>query len=492
MTEENKTENRESAPAEAPKDNLVVTKHSAVINGKEVRYTVTAGTMVVSQESTKDGVYEGEKPRFEIFFTAYTLDDVEDISARPLTFSFNGGPGSCSMWVHMGFLGPRRVKLDAEGKVTKFPAPLVDNEYSILDLTDLVFIDPVLTGYSRAVTGNKNADFLGYTNDIHSVGDFIRLYVTRNERWSSPKYLAGESYGTPRSVGVCKYLSEEYSLDLNGLMLISTANDFSTLEFNPGNELPFILFLPTYAADAWYFKKLDEKYQRMSIEEFTAEVREFAGGEYLTALFKGSRLSEAERERIADKLVAYTGLSKDYILNTNLRIEIGGFCKELLRSEHLVVGRIDSRYTGTDRNNVGSSFEDDPSGYQLSGAFGGAINDYIHRELGFKSERPYKTSSDLWKDWSYKEFENSYMQQQAVIRDDMAKNKDLKVWVLCGYYDLATPFFAAEWVYDHIFLEKEYQKNLSFTYYPSGHMIYLHEPSLAQFRKDAEKWYSEA
>ena len=488
MTEEIVKENVQNIPAEKPQDHLVVTKHCVTINGKEIRYTVTVGTMVVSQESVKDGVYEGEKPRFEIFFTAYTLDDPGNIAERPLTFSFNGGPGSSSMWVHMGFLGPRRVSLDADGNVTKFPAPLIDNEYSVLDMTDLVFIDPVNTGYSRAIVGNKEDDFFGYENDVKSVGDFIRLYVTRNERWASPKYLAGESYGTPRSVGLAKYLSEEYSLDLNGLMLISTANDFSTLEFTPGNELPFVLHLPTYAADAWYYKKAAPQYLAMSIEEYIAEVREFAGGEYLTALFKGSRLSAEERESLAEKLSAYTGLKKQYVLNSNLRIEISAFCKELLRDEHLVVGRIDSRYTGTDRNNVGGTFEDDPSGYQLSGAFGGAVNDYFRRELGFKCERPYKTSSPLWKNWKYSE--NSFLQQQDIIRDDMAKNKDLKVWVICGYYDLATPFFAAEWVYDHIFLEPEYQKNLSFTYYPSGHMIYLHEPSLAQFRKDAENWYS--
>ena len=475
------------SPAEKPQDNIVTSKHSVTIDGKVIRYTVTVGTMVVSQESRKDGIYEGEKPRFEIFFTAYTLDEPGDIANRPLTFSFNGGPGSASMWVHLGFLGPRRVQLDPDGKVIKFPAPLIDNKYSILDLTDLVFIDPVMTGYSRAIVGNKEADFLGYENDIQSVGDFIRLYVTRHERWASPKYLAGESYGTPRSVGLAKYLSEEYSLDLNGLMLISTANDFSTLEFDPGNELPYVLHLPTYAADAWYYKKADPKYLGMSIQDYTKEVRAFAEEEYLTALFKGSRLTQSERENLAEKLSAYTGLSKRYILNSNLRIEISHFCKELLRDEHLVVGRIDSRYTGTDRNNVGGTFEDDPSGYQLAGAFGGAINDYFRRELGFKCERPYKTSVSLWKDWKYNN--NSYLQQQDIIRDDMSKNKDLKVWVICGYYDLATPFFAAEWVYDHIFLEPEFQKNLTFTYYESGHMIYLHEPSLAQFREDAVKWY---
>ncbi|MBR6091056.1 MAG: hypothetical protein IKP86_14050, partial [Anaerolineaceae bacterium] len=480
-------ENKENCIIEKPQDHLVSTKHCVTINGKEIRYTATVGTMVVSQESNKDGVYEGEKPRFEIFFTAYTLDEPGDISARPLTFSFNGGPGSSSIWVHMGFLGPRRVSLDDEGNVVKFPAPVIDNEYSILDLTDLVFIDPVMTGYSRSIPGNKDSDFFGYTKDIKSVGDFIRLYVSRYERWSSPKYLAGESYGTPRSVGLAKYLSEEYSLYLNGLMLISTANDFSTLEFTSGNELPFVLHLPTYAADAWYYKKLSPEYQAMNIEDFLREVREFAGGEYLTALFKGSRLSESEREHIADKLSAYTGLKKQYVLLSNLRIEISAFCKELLRDEHLVVGRIDSRYTGTDRNNVGGSFEDDPSGYQLVGAFGGVINDYLNRELGFKSDRPYRTSSDLWKEWNYSE--NSFLQQQDIIRDDMAKNKDLKIWVICGYFDLATPFFAAEWVYDHIFLEPEYQKNLSFTYYESGHMIYLHKPSLIKFRKDAENWY---
>ena len=487
-------ETKETPVCPEPTDNLITSKHSVTINGKKVNYTVTVGTMVVKQEVKKDGVYEGEKAKYEIFFTAYTLDGVKDLSSRPLTFSYNGGPGTCSMWVHMGFLGPRRVQLDADGNVTKLPAPIVDNEYSILDMTDLVFIDPVQTGYSRSVSGNKDDEFIGYTNDIHSVGDFIRLYVNRNERWGSPKYLAGESYGTPRSVGVCKYLSEEYGLYLNGMMLISTANDFSTLEFEPGNELPFVLFLPTYAADAWYHKCLDAKYQSMKLEDFVQEVREFAGGEYLTALFKGSRLTDAERDAIADKLEAYTGLSRRFILNSNLRIEISSFCKELLRDKHLVVGRIDSRYTGTDRNNIGIEFEDDPSSYLLSGAFGGVINDYLSRELGFHTDRRYKLSTDYWSGsltWHYKEYENRYLQQQATIRDDIARNPFMKVWVICGYYDLATPFFAAEWVYDHIFLEPEYRKNLNFTYYPSGHMIYLHEPSLKQFREDAGKFYQD-
>lgn len=485
---------KETAPAETVKDNLVTSKHCVTIGGKEIRYTVTVGTMVVSQESSKDNVYEGSKPRYEIFFTAYTMDDPADISKRPITFSYNGGPGSCSMWVHLGFLGPKRVKLDAEGNVIDFPAPLTDNEYSILDMTDLVFIDPVTTGYSRAVPENKTTDFIGYSNDIQSVSDFIRLYVTRNRRWNSPKYLAGESYGTARSVGVADYLASQFGMDLNGIMLISTAIDYSTLRFVPGNEMPYILFLPTYAADAWYHKKCAPKYLRLSLEEFLDEARAFAGGEYMRALFLGTRLEDAEKERIARKVADFTGLSKDYVMNSNLRIEIHRFCKELLRSDHLIIGRFDGRYTGFEGNSAGDKTESDPSSFQLRGAFSGAINAYFREELGYEDDNLYRLGNDYvistGSPWSYKEFENRFMQLEEVLQQTMLKNSRLKVWVLCSYYDLATPFFAAEWIYSHVFLEGSSRDNLKLTYYPSGHMFYTHEPSLKAFKEQAKAFYN--
>ena len=489
MTEEAK----ETVPRETVSDHLVTSKHSAVIAGKTIRYTVTVGTMVITDEITENGVYKGGSQRYQIFFTAYTLDDPEDIAKRPLTFSWNGGPGSSSMWVHMGFLGPRRVKLDSEGNVTEFPAPIMDNPFSILDMTDLVFVDPVTTGFSRALPENKVTDFIGYSNDIRSVGDFIRLYVTRNKRWASPKYLAGESYGTARSVGVADYLSTRCGMDLNGIMLISTAIDYSTLRFVPGNEFPYILFLPTYAADAWYHKKAAPRYLKMTLPEFMEEARAFAGGEYMRALFLGTRLPDTEKERIARKVADFTGLSKEYVLNSNLRIQIFRFCKELLRREHLTIGRFDGRYTGPEGNDAGERMNGDPSSYQLRGAFSSAINAYFSDELGYEEDNLYRLSNnyqeDLGSSWSYKEFENRYMQQEEILQQTMLRNKRLRVWVLCGYFDLSTPFFAAEWIYSHVFLEGPWRENLKLTYYPSGHMIYMHEPSLKTFRKQAEQFY---
>ena len=485
---------KETVQAEPIQDNLIVSKHSAVINGKTVRYTVTVGTIVIKSESTENGIYKGESGRCQIFSTAYTLDDVQDPARRPVTFSYNGGPGSSSVWVHMGFLGPRRVKLDSEGNVPEFPAPLTDNEYSILDLTDLVFIDPVTTGFSRALPENQVSDFIGYSNDIRSVSEFIRTYITRNKRWASPKYLAGESYGTARSVGVADFLSSQYGMDLNGIMLISTAIDYSTLRFVPGNEMPYILFLPTYAADAWYHKKAAARYLAMDLPAFMDEARAFAGGEYMRALFLGTRLPDDEKDRIAEKVSEFTGLSKEYVLNSNLRIVIHRFCKELLRRDHLVIGRFDGRYTGCEGNAAGEQMEADPSSYQLRGAFSAAVNDYFGRELGYENDSLYRLSNnyreELGSPWSYKEFENRFMQQEEILEKCMHRNSRLKTWVLCGYYDLSTPFFAAEWIYSHVFLEGALRDNLKLTYYPSGHMIYMHEPSLKLFRAQAEEFYA--
>ena len=267
-----------SAP---PEDHLVTTKHSAVISGQSLDYTTVAGTMAVT---TKGGVCE-------IFFTAYTLEGEWEAADRPLTFVFNGGPGSSSEWMHMGFLGPRRIACDENGQVTQFPVPIEDNEYSILDLTDLVFIDPVGTGYSRPAEGVDLSNFIGYENDNRTVGDFIRLYVSRYGRWSSPKYVAGESYGTIRAVGLSKYLSEKYALGLNGLMLISSINDFNTMMERIPSDYTYALYLPSYAADAWYHGKLAPRYQKMKLEDLLNEVRAFAGGEYLAALFAGRRLA---------------------------------------------------------------------------------------------------------------------------------------------------------------------------------------------------------
>ncbi len=485
---------KETQLSTEPEELISVTHHTAKINGKEISYTASVGRMILKEEIyQKDGdkkdTFDGNKSRAAIFYVAYTLDNVKAESSRSLTFSFNGGPGSASIWVHMGFLGPRRVELDQEGNPVSLPSSLKDNEFSILDMTDLVFIDPIGTGFSRAVEGNKEKDFFGYKADIESVGEFIRRYVTENKRWASKKYIAGESYGTTRSTGLADYLSDKFGLYLNGIILISTALDFMSLDFNPGNDLPYALYLPTYASDAWYHHKLSEKNQSRSLKDFLNEVCDFAGNEYLQALFQGDRLSDSVKNHIAQKLSEYTGIRKEWILEANLRIEQERFCKELMRDQRRTVGRLDGRYLGIDHDAAGEKTEDDPSSYQVTGAFVGAFIDYVTRELGYSTDIPYRHSTDLWRNWDYKEFENMYLQLQETLRKAMTRNKFMKVWVLDGYYDLATPFYAEEYVFSHLMLDSSLKENLTTTYYEAGHMMYLHEPSLKKFRSDAERFF---
>ena len=465
--------------APALQDNLVVTEHSAVIHGQSIPYTATTGTMALSTDLGQ----------YEIFFTAYTRSDVKDLTTRPVTFVFNGGPGSASLWLHMGFMAPKRLSLDPDGKALRLPAQLTDNDSSFLDMTDLVFIDPVGTGYSRVLGDTKVDSFYTYDGDIQSVGDFIRLYVSRYHRWGSPKYVAGESYGTTRAVGLCKYLAEAHSLGLNGLMLISSANNFASLEFGLGTELPYALYVPTYAADAWYHGKLDAAYQNMSLESFLEEVRSFVSETYEPALFKGRSLAEEERREVASQMAGYTGLSEDYILSSNLRVNLDNFCKELLHDEKQMVGRLDGRFSGPVTSGDLGDGDSDPSDFNTDYVFAAAINWYITEDLGFRTDLPYQALSiDVNKKWKF-DLDNAVISQENTIYEAMSKNSFLKVWVLCGYYDAATPFYAAEWVYNHVFIDDSRLDNLRFTYYPSGHMIYLHEPSLEKIHGEAEAWY---
>ncbi|MEZ4615856.1 MAG: hypothetical protein R2867_10180 [Caldilineaceae bacterium] len=339
----NSADAKENPKAEL-QDNLAVTEHEIMINGQPLHYTSTTGTIVMKDE-------EG-KAKSAIFFIAYTKNSVEDIGARPLTISFNGGPGSSSVWLHLGLLGPRRVLSGDVGALNPPPYRLTDNEFTLLSASDLVFIDPVSTGFSRPAPGEEAKQFHGLEKDIESVGDFIRLYVTRYKRWSSPKFLIGESYGTTRAAGLSGYLQNRHGMFLNGLMLVSSILNFQTARFNLGNDLPYLLFLPTYAATAHYHGQVADEY-KADLRGFLAEVADFAAGEYTLGLMKGDRLSGAEREQIIEKLARYTGLSPDYIERTNLRINIHRFCKELLRDQRRTVGRIDSRFQGIDRGAAG-------------------------------------------------------------------------------------------------------------------------------------------
>jgi len=489
-------EKKEEKPA--PKDNLVVTKHKVKIGGREIRYTVTAGTMILKEETAdREKEAEGEKPRAQVFFVAYTKDGngakstggTPALRKRPVTFSFNGGPGSSSVWLHLGVLGPRRVVLTDDGELPPPPFRLTDNQYSILDETDLVFIDPVSTGYSRAVDGQKPKDWHEFRKDIESVGDFIRLYTTRYNRWLSPKFLIGESYGTTRAAGLSGYLQERHGLYLNGLMLISAVLDFTTILFNTNNELPFTLFVPGYAATAWYHKKAGVG---QPLREFLKEAEDFARGEYASALMKGDLLSSAERIHVVQELARFTGLSTDFIERTNLRVIDQHFFKELLRESGRTLGRLDSRFLGIDRLGVTETAEYDPLLTNVIGPYTAGFYDYVRAELKFESDLHYEILSEKVWPWSYSVFENQYLNVAETMRKAMTYNPHLKVFVANGYYDLGTPYFATEYTFNHLGLNKSLQKNVSMGYYEAGHMMYIHMPSLKKMKKDLSKFIKSA
>lgn len=482
MPEEPKKPEEKKEEKASPKDNLVETKHKVTIAGQEIAYTVTAGTMVLKEETDdREKESEGEKPKAEVFFVAYVRDDVEDKSKRPLTFSFNGGPGSSSVWLHMGLLGPRRVVLEFNGSLPPPPYRLTDNEYSLLDETDLVFIDPVSTGYSRPVEGEKAKQFHGFRKDIQSVGDFIRLYTTRSGRWLSPKFLIGESYGTTRACGLSGYLQERHGLYLNGIMLISAVLDFSTLEFEIGNDLPHILFLPGYAAAAWYHRKLRI---RRPLQKLLKEVEQFALGEYADALLKGHQLTRRERARIVEKMSRYTGLSPEFIERSNLRINDQHFFKELLRDRGQTIGRLDARFTGLDRLGVTEQPEYDPLLANTIGPYTAGLYHYVRQELKFEADIPYEILNPKVWPWSYADHENRYVNVSETLRSAMTQNPHLKVFVANGYYDLGTPYFATEYTFNHLGLHESLRKNITMGYYEAGHMMYIHIPSLAALKED--------
>jgi carboxypeptidase C (cathepsin A) len=482
-------EKKEEKPA--PKDNIIESKHSIKIGGKEVKYTVTAGTMVLKEETPdREKESEGEKPRAQIFFIAYSKDGVKDKSKRPLTFSFNGGPGSSSVWLHLGVLGPRRVVMEFDGDLPRPPFQLTDNEYSLLDETDLVFIDPVSTGYSRAVEGQKPAEYHGFKKDIESVGDFIRLYATRYHRWLSPKFLIGESYGTTRAAGLSGYLFDRHNMMLNGIMLISSVLDFATIDFAFGNDLPYIVYLPGYAATAWYHDALKTK--RQPLQELLEEVEEFALGQYASALLKGDMLTPEERAIIVEKLSRYTGLSPAFIERSNLRVKDQHFFKELLRERGLTVGRLDSRFTGLDRSGATESPEYDPLLTNVLGPYTAGFYDYVRAELKYESDLPYEILTEKVHPWSFKEFEGQAIYVAETLRKAMTVNPHLKVFVANGYYDLGTPYFATEHTFNHLDLHESLRGNLSMAYYEAGHMMYIHLPSLEALKRDLTEFIHSA
>ncbi|HKH45992.1 MAG TPA: peptidase S10 [Thermoanaerobaculia bacterium] len=460
----------------APEEKSSRTHHSITLDGQKIPYTATAGTILLKDD---DGTVKAT-----VFSISYTRDGVNDPGTRPVTFSFNGGPGSASLWVHMGAFGPKRVERDPEGMSMKPPGRLVDNDLSILDVTDLVFIDPVDTGYSRTAPGQDGKQFHGVRQDVESVGEFIRLWVTRNERWASPKFIAGESYGTTRAAGLSLFLDERYGMQLNGLVLVSSVLNWQNQEFHTGNDMPYIIHLPTYAAAAWYHKKLPPELQQRDLRGLLQEVEAFSKTEYALALHEGDRLSPERRKEIAAKVARYSGLSQDYVERTNLRIDIYRFIKELLRDEGKTIGRLDTRFTGRDLDAAGENVEYDPSSVSLGGPYVAAVNDYIRRELKFDVDLIYEHSSRRVYPWSFEDFENQYLNMAEYLRQAMVRNPDLKVLITAGFYDLATPYFDAFYTVDHLGLPPELRNHISITTYEAGHMMYVRAADHRKLKQD--------
>lgn len=459
----------------------VVTAHEIRLNGTILKYHVTVGKLPIQ---TDTGELQGE-----IFYIAYTLDGPAAGAERALTFSFNGGPGSASVWLHLGMLGPRRVAMLADGGMPPPPFELVDNEYSWLDLTDLVFIDPVGTGFSRPATPEKGKEFWGLEQDIKTVGEFIRLYLTRSERWSSPLYLIGESYGTTRAAGLSGYLVDRSGIAFNGVILVSSVLNFQTISFAEGNDLPYALYLPTYAATAWYHRKLAPELQADLIRT-VEEAKSWALDRYWLALSKGSALPPEERRAIARGLARYTGLSEDFVERANLRVDDERFRKELLREDGLTVGRLDSRFVGMDKDAAGERFEFDPSMAAIRPPYTAAFNDYVRKDLGYESDLNYWILGGGVPSWDFGS-RGEFPDTSHDLRDAMLRNAYMKVFVASGYYDMATPMFGTEYTLTHLGIPAELGRNIQTEYFEAGHMMYIHEGSLAKMKTDITSFYQE-
>jgi carboxypeptidase C (cathepsin A) len=458
----------------------VVTRHEVTAAGKRLAYTVSTGMMPFRNA---EGVHEAN-----VFVMAYTLGDERGDVKRPVTFVFNGGPGSSSVWLHLGGLGPKRVRMEDEGWMPQPPFELVDNDYTWLDRTDLVFIDPVGTGYSKALTPELAKQFHEVEGDIASVGEIIRLWLSRNGRWTSPVYLAGESYGTTRAAGLAGHLVEK-GIALNGVILISMIFNFLTHEFHPGNDLPATLFLPTYTATAWYHQRLPSDLQKKALRDVLREVEEWAAGPYAQALFKGDSLAGTERTKVAKTLARYTGLGIDDVEGSNLRIDIHRFCKALLRDQRRTVGRLDSRYIGIDSVPVQAEPEYDPSLNAIRPPYTSTFNQYVRQSLGYESDDEYQILNGL--DWSWGSSRDGYPNTSEPLRQAFAKNPYMKIFVALGYYDLATPYWAALHTLDHLGLDPSQRDRIVTADYESGHMVYLRLADVIKLEQDVEAFYDD-
>ncbi len=471
---------QDAAKPEPAKDDQVHRTGTVTIDGRAIAYDVTSGTLPLK---TEDG-----KERARIFFVAYTVPTADAPGSRPVTFTFNGGPGSSSVWLHLGAFGPKRVRLDDEGFAPKPPGSYVDNEASILDLTDLVFIDPVTTGYSRAAQGENDAQFHGVREDVSAVGDFIRLWTTKNRRWLSPKFVAGESYGTTRAAALSNFLAERHGMYLNGVVLLSTILNFATTEPDPGNDLPYVLMLPTFCATAAFHHKLDPALAG-DLPATLKQAEQFALGEYRTALDAGDALDPAARAQVIERLSKFTGLSREFIDRAHLRVGLGAFQNELLRDRHRVVGRLDARFLGVPSDGANSNGESDPSYANIQGAYTAAFNEYVRAELGYENDLPYEILTGRVHPWRMGA-DNRYLNVAEDLHATMNVNPSMRVFVAEGLFDFATPYFASEYTFSHLGLESEDRARIVIKKYDAGHMMYIKRSCHQALKRDLAEFYA--
>jgi carboxypeptidase C (cathepsin A) len=468
-----------TAATPVPKETTAVTEHTIRIGGQAVAYRATAGNMLLKNDK--------DEPIGSLFYTAYTRSDAHDPSQRPIAFVYNGGPGSASAWLHMGAFGPRRIVTTNAAPTPPPPYQIVDNENSLIDVTDLVFIDPIGTGFSKPVGKGTGKDFWGVDEDAKSLAQFISQYVSRNGRWASPKYLIGESYGTTRSAVLVNRLQRD-GMTFNGVVLISSVLDFETLMFADGHDISYILYLPSYAATAVYHKVIPAP---PDLPAFLTEVRHYAMGDYADALAAGSTLSPERKAAVAKQLAAYTGLSEDYLAKADLRVNLRQYMAELQRSRGLVTGRLDSRFTGPMPDLLTENAPGDPQSSAVSGAFTAAINTYLRGELKVDTEDRYVMGGAVR--WSWAREGQRGWASTTYVGSDLAQalvsNPNLRVEIENGYYDLATPFFATEYTVDHLpGLSPVLRTHIALQYYDAGHMMYLLPPALAKLKQNVARF----